>query len=119
MLLPHPPYVLDEQGNAVPDDVAAKRSTAERYEAQMRYLDTRIEAVVDRLLDVPEEERPIIILMADEGPYPKRYEGNPLIQGRTPTSTGRRSPTKSCGSSTGSCTRWCLPGVDEGDIPRR
>ena len=67
LLLPHPPYVLDEQGNTVPDAVDAKRSTSESYEAQMRYLDTRIEGLVDRLLDVPEEERPIIVLMADEG----------------------------------------------------
>ncbi len=75
----------------------------------MTYLDTRIKALLEPLLALPEEERPIIVLMADEGPYPKRYEGNPLIQGPIPISTGRRSPTMSCGSSSASCTRCCCP----------
>lgn len=118
LLLPHPPYVLDEDGKTVPDDVAAKRSTAENYEAQMRYLDTRIEAVVDRLLDVPEEERPIIVLMADEGPYPKRYEGNPLIQGPDPDFDWSSITDEELRIKYGILHAMLLPGVDESDIPK-
>ena len=117
LLLPHPPYVLDEDGNPVPDEVAAKRSTADSYERQMRYLDTRIEAVVDRLLDVPEEERPIIVLMADEGPYPKRYEGNPLIQGPDPDFDWSSITDEELRIKYGILHAMLLPGVDETDIP--
>ena len=117
LLLPHPPYVLDEHGNTVPDDVDAKRSTADGYEAQMRYLDTRIEAVVDRLLDVPEEERPIIVLMGDEGPYPRRYEGNPLIQGPDPEFDWSSITDEELKIKYGILHAMLLPGVDEGDIP--
>ena len=117
VLLPHPPYVLDEQGNAVPNDVAAKRTTAENYEQQMRYLDTRIEAVVDRLLDVPEEEQPIIVLMADEGPYPKHYEGNPLIQGPDPDFDWSSITDEELRIKYGILHAMFLPGVDEADIP--
>ncbi len=117
LLLPHPPYVLDEHGNTVPDDVDAKRSTADSYEAQMRYLDTRIEAVVDRLLDVPEEERPIIVLMGDEGPYPRRYEGNPLIQGPDPEFDWSSITDEELKIKYGILHAMLLPGVDEGDIP--
>ena len=117
LLLPHPPYVFDERGNTVPDDVDAKRSTQESYEAQMRYLDTRIEALVDRLLDVPEEERPIIVLMADEGPYPKRYEGNPLVKGPDPDFDWSSITDEELRIKYGILHAMLLPGVDEGAIP--
>jgi Sulfatase len=117
LLLPHPPYVFDEHGNSVPDDVDAKRSTPDSYEAQMRYLDTRVEALVDRLLDVPEEERPIIVLMADEGPYPKRYEGNPLVQGPDPDFDWSSVTDEELRIKFGILHAMLLPGVEEGAIP--
>ena len=83
----------------------------------MRYLDTRIEGLVDRLLDVPEEERPIIVLMADEGPYPKRYEGNPLIQGPDPDFDWSSITDEELRIKYGILHAMLLPGVDEGDIP--
>jgi len=84
LLLPHPPYVFEVDGGLVPDGVDARRSSAEAYEAQMHYLDARIKDLLEPLLAEPTEDRPIIILMADEGPYPERYEGNPLLQGPDP-----------------------------------
>jgi hypothetical protein len=33
-------------------------------------------AWVDQLLSVPEDERPIIMLLADEGPWPRGYRAN-------------------------------------------
>ena len=85
----------------------------------MRYLDTRIEAVVDRLLDVPEEERPIIVLMADEGPYPKRYEGNPQIQGPDPDFDWSSITDEELRIKYGILHAMLLPGVDEATSQRK
>ena len=41
--------------------------------AQLEYTNDHIRAIVSSLLAVPPEERPIIIIEADEGPYPDRY----------------------------------------------
>jgi hypothetical protein len=81
LLLPHPPYVFDADGSVVPESVAARRSPAEGYEAQAAFLNAQIKELVEPLLAVPEEDRPIIVLAADEGPYPPRYEGDPEIAG--------------------------------------
>jgi hypothetical protein len=65
ILLPHPPFMFLADGNLDPG-----RAT---YESQLRYTNSRIQELVESLLDVPEPERPIIILQADEGPFPARY----------------------------------------------
>ena len=38
------------------------------------YTNTLIKDFLSSLLDVPESEKPVIILQADEGPYPARFE---------------------------------------------
>ena len=81
LLVPHSPYVFDRDGRLISEEEDAGRSTAEAYGAQLRYLDMRIEALVERLLALPEEQQPIIVLTADEGPYPRSIEGNPEIGG--------------------------------------
>jgi hypothetical protein len=73
MLIPHPPYIFARDGSFVTDELDGARSRSEAYGQQLQYLQGRIETLVDRLLDRPEAERPIIILQADEGPYPARY----------------------------------------------
>ena len=78
ILLPHPPYVFAKDGSFVPDEVDAARSQSDGYAEQLVYVNQRINALVDRLLDRPEAERPIIILQADEGPYPAPYARNTI-----------------------------------------
>ncbi len=73
LLLPHEPYVFDEDGSYPSRDERLARGLDEGYRRQMRYTDERIRAFLGRLLDVPAEERPIVLLTADEGPYPDRY----------------------------------------------
>ena len=118
LLLPHPPYVFDEAGDLVPDDVDRERSDAEAYGAQMTYLDTRIKAFLEPLLAKPEEERPIIVLMADEGPYPKRYEGNPLIQGPDPDFDWSTVTDDELRIKFGILHAMLLPDIDDAEIPR-
>jgi hypothetical protein len=117
LLLPHPPYVFDANGELVPDDVDRKRSTAEAYEAQMTYLDKRIKALLEPLLARPEDERPIIVLMADEGPYPKRYEGNPLIQGPDPDFDWSAATDEELRIKFGILHAMLLPGIDDAEVP--
>jgi hypothetical protein len=51
----------------------AGMSTAETFDRQLDYTNTRLREILGGLLALPEEERPIIILQADEGPYPNNY----------------------------------------------
>lgn len=73
LLLPHEPYVFDEDGSYPGRDERLARGLDESFRRQMRYTDERIRAFLGRLLDVPAAERPIVLLTADEGPYPDRY----------------------------------------------
>ena len=58
ILLPHPPYVFDETG-AYPGDAERLDPDPIRYARQMRWTEAQVEALVGRILDVPEAERPI------------------------------------------------------------
>lgn len=66
VLLPHPPYIYLADGTFAPGEAT--------FESQLEYTNGRIQDFVESLLAVPELERPIIVLQADEGPFPERYE---------------------------------------------
>ena len=78
VMLPHPPYTFASDGSFVTDEQDVGRRQALAYGEQLTYLQTRVEALVDRLLARSEAERPIIILQADEGPYPREYARNTI-----------------------------------------
>ena len=67
-LVPHPPYVFDRHGGSVPEKF--RDGNKEGYVEQVRFTNTHITKMVDELLAGPEESRPIVIVQADEGPYP-------------------------------------------------
>lgn len=69
-LVPHPPYIFDRDGGPVGPEVEGARTEREDYLNQLLYVNTLIEDLVETLLDVPESEAPIVIIQADEGPYP-------------------------------------------------
>lgn len=69
LFMPHPPYVFDSDGSHLSAEEASHRSTKTNYVNQLVYTNSRIRLLIDELLsrsDVP----PIIILQADEGPFP-------------------------------------------------
>jgi len=72
VLLPHPPYVFHADGTVAPHG----KSTS--YDEQMRYTNTHMEQVIDCLQDRPADQQPIIIIQADEGPYPPRFAHDQL-----------------------------------------
>jgi hypothetical protein len=75
LLTPHPPYVTDREGDFVSREQEAKWSLERKYIEQVLYTNEEIKELVTHLLAVPENERPIIVLQADEGPQPPRFEG--------------------------------------------
>ena len=75
-LVPHPPYVFNADGSFVENEPIATEDERAAYLRQMEYTNRRILELVDRLVDRPPGERPIILLQADEGPFPARYDAD-------------------------------------------
>jgi hypothetical protein len=102
-LLPHTPYIFDRDGRFVTDEENRARSATEAFAEQLEYTNRRMLAIVDRLLAVPEAERPIIILQADEGPYPPDLEDETRHDWTTATPEEREIKF-------GILNAWYLPG---------
>ena len=75
ILVPHVPYVFDSGGSFLPPEEANERSDRDNYVNQLIATNSMVKALVDKLL-TDSEVAPIIILQADEGPYPERYDAN-------------------------------------------
>jgi hypothetical protein len=73
ILLPHPPYVFDRNGRYIPVDEAATLDETDAWQRQLDYTNSRLRAFVEQLLAMPESDRPIVILQADEGPWTEPY----------------------------------------------
>jgi hypothetical protein len=74
-LVPHPPFVKDSTGRCLTIAEAQNRSRNENYAGQVAYANGEILKMVDKLLAKP-GPKPIIILQADEGPWPLPYAGD-------------------------------------------
>lgn len=77
-LVPHPPFVTHESGRCMEIPEAQSRSRAENYAGQLTFTNREILKMVDALLAKPGPE-PVIILQADEGPWPAQYAGDELL----------------------------------------
>lgn len=73
LALDHDPYVFNPDGSFLTADEARTLTEEQQYVAQLKYTNTQMLTWVDQLVDVPEDERPIIMLLADEGPWPRGY----------------------------------------------
>jgi hypothetical protein len=73
---PHPPYVFAPDGSVHTERFRA--GNAQGYLDQIRFVNNRIERIVDRLLAGPPERDPIIVIQADEGPLPRLNARFPL-----------------------------------------
>jgi hypothetical protein len=74
-LVPHPPFVTHETGRCMETAEVLSRTRAENYGGQLAYTNREILATIDKLLAKP-GPKPIIILQADEGPWPKQFANN-------------------------------------------
>lgn len=73
LLAPHPPYVFDRNGKFLSYRQSRKRGDSLNYVEQVMFVNSRIRALVDTLL-LRSPTPPVIILQADEGPFPRRYQ---------------------------------------------
>ena len=69
-LLPHPPYVYLADGRPPTGALEIE----ERYVEQVRYTNTRILEAIDAITSAPGGEDAVIILQADEGPFPREFD---------------------------------------------
>jgi hypothetical protein len=108
ILLPHPPYGFDAEGEivlkATEQEAMAAGREDELYADQLAFTSERILELVDELQDRPAEEQPIIVITGDEGPF---ICGNSDCVDGTPEAYGIRF---------GSLRAYHLPGLDV-DIP--
>jgi hypothetical protein len=74
--LPHDPFVFHADGSFVTEAVEKARPRNVNYVDQLRFANAQVLAWLDSLLDVPPNERPIVVIQADEGPFPIRYARN-------------------------------------------
>jgi hypothetical protein len=72
ILVPHEPFVFSPDGRCLSPDERKERTEKEAYVEQVRYANTLIKDFVSALL-ASDGPKPIIIIQADEGPYPTRY----------------------------------------------
>ncbi|MDP4000368.1 MAG: sulfatase-like hydrolase/transferase [bacterium] len=70
ILMPHPPYVFDKDGSPSPDGL----SQFDKYLRQLTYSNQEIGRLVDHLLAAHPDNPPVIVLTADEGEYPRRFD---------------------------------------------
>jgi hypothetical protein len=110
ILVPHPPYVFDVDGTLPTAEEREERPATEEYVRQLRWANQRVLAAIDELLDVPPGEEPVIILQADEGPFPSRFASDePGFQwlDATPEELQQKF---------GILNAYHLPGVDPADL---
>jgi hypothetical protein len=76
LALNHEPYVFHPDGSFITADEERNLTHVEQYIEQLKYTNTQMLAWMDQLLDVPADERPIIMLLGDEGPWTPEYRKN-------------------------------------------
>ncbi len=69
ILLPHPPYVFDANGDAVLKATAEQLPESELYANQLAFANKQVKETISTLLAGPDETDPIIVVMGDEGPF--------------------------------------------------
>jgi hypothetical protein len=69
ILLPHPPYIFDADGEMVVKTTAETVPERDLFRDQLAYTDSQIRATVEALLAGPDDQDPIVVIMGDEGPF--------------------------------------------------
>ncbi len=72
VLLPHPPNLFNRDGGPFEGD-ETRLSEDEKYVRQVEFANAQILRILDEIQSRPSNEPPVIVLQADEGPFPDRY----------------------------------------------
>jgi hypothetical protein len=108
ILLPHPPAIFDRDGRFIPFAEERELTAKEQLHRQLDYTNTRIREIVGGLLSLPEAERPIIILQADEGPESVIYN-----QTRNTTFDWDEASDEFVETKYGILNSWYVPGGED------
>jgi hypothetical protein len=73
ILMPHEPYVFNPDGSYSALSEYDSKFSPLGLREQLAYTNDRIKGIVESLQSGPVDTQPIIIIEADEGPYPDRY----------------------------------------------
>lgn len=65
LIMPHSPFIFDSNGNVINTRNMSDDQNPSAYLAQLQYTDTKIQEIIDQLLD--SEPKPIIIIQSDHG----------------------------------------------------
>ncbi len=71
LLMPHPPYVFDADGSFMDRPEVRAHGDRESYRRQLAYTNERLLGIIDRIVAASPDA--VILLAADEGPFPPRY----------------------------------------------
>jgi hypothetical protein len=69
VLLPHPPWIFDRNGNFLTEERASRMSYQQKLREQTTFANKKLEELMQHLLS-GRGPRPIVILQTDEGVYP-------------------------------------------------
>ena len=105
ILLPHTPYTHAADGHFLTPEEMVGRSSRTLYVDQATYANTRIREITSGLLALPEDERPIIILQADEGPGTTAYQST-----RMTTWDWNKATPDDVEAKYGILNAWYVPG---------
>ncbi len=93
-LVPHPPFVINADGSCRSLAQAGAASRRDNYVAQVEYVNREVLRLIDTIRARP---RPaVIVIHADEGPWPEPFVGDERFIGRDPVDLDwtRLSPAK-------------------------
>lgn len=93
LLVPHPPFVFGPDGECLSLETVTNRSRTENYINQVRYANTEIIEMI-RAIRANSKTDPIIILQADEGPWPAPYAGDERFLGTDVSSVDWRRASR-------------------------
>jgi len=75
LLIPHDPYVFDADGSFMNRAQVEAQGQPESYRRQLTYANSRMLRLVDRIIAGSGSDA-IIMIQADEGPFPARYRAD-------------------------------------------
>lgn len=105
ILIPHGPYNFAADGGCLTDEEARERGSEQGYIDHIAYANRIIEDIVTALLD-ERREPPVILIQADEGPFPER-------DGRVPW---QEASAQELQIKTGILNAFYFPGEDYGAL---
>jgi hypothetical protein len=78
LITPHAPIVFDANGNIINTRNISEKEMPKAYLGQLQYTDTKIQEIIDKLLE--KEPKPIIIIQSDHGFRFKINEGGNTLE---------------------------------------